>query len=558
MGETERPLPVSGQVSAEPDVPPTSDPPPLDQAETRQLDVIRRFGMVGALLLAAGSLGAGASPVFNPLTTVPVLGLFSRMPTVALALAFAGMAMIVLGWLWLGRFARPGRCRLLSRAQLRRTMLTWTAPLLFVPPMFSKDVYSYLAQSKIAALSLNPYKLGPATALGVADPLTRGVPTIWRDTPAPYGPLFITVGRAVTALSGNHVVTGVYLQRLLELIGIALIVWAVPRLAQRCGVPKVSALWLGVANPLVLWHLVIGSHNEALMIGLMLAGFELALRRMPHVTPGQPVPPVTRPELLWLLAGVTVITLGTAVKISAAPALGFLAVLVARRWGARLRHLVLASALLLVVFAVVTVAVSLGTGLGFGWIGALGTNGVVKSWESPVTAIGLLAGVVGILFGVGNHTDSTIAIMRAAGELGSVLITVKLLWDTWKGRLQPVLGLGLCLGVVVVLGATVQAWYLLWASVPLAIGLGESRLRTFTVWLSAVVAMILPSTGGSFDGHTYTLPDAYLAAAIVLGIAVFAVRKAVPLAPWRDPSADAPPEPAAETGPGRGVPSTTA
>ncbi|HEX5119410.1 MAG TPA: polyprenol phosphomannose-dependent alpha 1,6 mannosyltransferase MptB [Pseudonocardiaceae bacterium] len=568
MGETERPRPVGGPPRADPDPEPIADsraplagptdPPPLDRAETRQLDVIRRFGTVGALLLAAGSLGAAASPVFNPLTTVPVLGLFSRMPTVALALAFAGMAMIVLGWLWVGRFARPGRARMMSRGQLRRIMLTWGVPLVFVPPMFSRDVYSYLAQSKIAALGLNPYKLGPATALGVADPLTRGVPTIWRDTPAPYGPLFITVGRAVTVLSGNHVVTGVYLQRLLELIGIALIVWAVPRLAQRCGVPKVSALWLGVANPLVLWHLVIGSHNEALMIGLMLAGFELALRRMPRVGRGLPVPPVTRPELLWLLAGVVVITLGTAVKFSAAPALGFLAVLVARRWGAKPRHLVAACALLLAVFGIITVAISLGTGLGFGWIGALGTNGVVKSWESPMTGVGLLAGSIGILFGVGNHTDSTIAIMRTIGELATVVITVKLLWDTWKGRLQPMLGLGLCLGVVVILGATVQAWYLLWASIPLAIGLGESRLRTFTVWLSAVVAMILPSTGGSFDGHTYTLPDAYVAAAIVLGIAVFLVRRSVPLLPWRDPSSEEVSEVETQTGPGDGVTRPTA
>jgi alpha-1,6-mannosyltransferase len=385
MGDARRALAgepaEAGDVAGVPVVDDTSDAPPLDATELRQLDVIRRFGTVGALLLAAGSLGAGASPVFNPLTTVPVLGLFSRMPTVALALAFAGMAMIVLGWLWLGRFVRPGRCRLITRSQLKRTMLTWTIPLLFVPPMFSKDVYSYLAQSKIAALGLDPYKLGPATALGVADPLTRGVPTIWRDTPAPYGPLFITLGRVVTALSGDHVVTGVYLQRLLELLGIAMIVWAVPRLAHRFGVPTVSALWLGVANPLVLFHLIIGSHNEALMIGFMLAGFELAMRRMPKVRPGAPAPPMTRQELLWLLAGATLITFGAAVKISAAPALGFLGVLVARRLGARPRHLVAAAGLMIVVSAVVTVAVSLGTGLGFGWIGAVSANSVVKSWE---------------------------------------------------------------------------------------------------------------------------------------------------------------------------------
>jgi alpha-1,6-mannosyltransferase len=513
-----------------------ADAPPLDQDEARQVNVIRRFGTVGALLLAAGSLGASASPVFNPLTTVPVLGLVSRMPTVALASAFAGMAMIVVGWLWLGRFVRPGRVRLISRRQLKRVMLTWTVPLLFVPPMFSRDVYSYLAQSKIATLGLNPYVLGPATALGVADPLTRGVPNIWRDTPDPYGPLFITVGRVITALSGDHVVTGVYLQRLLELLGVAMIVWALPRLARRFGVQQVSALWLGVANPLVLWHLIIGSHNEALMIGPMLAGFELALRYLPKYVPGEPVPRVTQQEVLWLLAGASVITLGAAVKISAAPALGFLGVMVARRWGARPRHLVLAAVVVGSVFGVILTAASLGTGLGFGWISALGTNGLVKSWMSPMTGLGFLAGGLGIAFGLGNHSDSTISIMRMIGELASVVVMAKLLWDTWKGRLQPMVGLGLSLGAVVVFGATVQAWYLLWAAVPLAAAIGASGFRTAATVISAFVAMIVPPTGSTFDGRAYVLPTAAVAAFVVVAIAVFLVRGKLPLLPWHDPA----------------------
>jgi alpha-1,6-mannosyltransferase len=276
------------------------------------------------------------------------------------------------------------------------------------------------------------------------------------------------------------------------------------------------------------------------MIGFMLAGFELAMRRMPKVRPGAPAPPMTRQELLWLLAGATLITFGAAVKISAAPALGFLGVLVARRLGARPRHLVAAAGLMIVVSAVVTVAVSLGTGLGFGWIGAVSANSVVKSWESPVTGLGLLAGALGILFGVGNHTDATIGVMRALGTLASVVVTAKLLWDSWRGRLQPMIGLGLCLGAVVLLGATVQAWYLLWAVVPLAAGTGASGFRTFATWLSAAVAMILPPTGGSFDGHTYILPDSYAAAAVVVVVAVFAIRKCLPLLPWRDPGGVAP------------------
>jgi alpha-1,6-mannosyltransferase len=430
----------------------------------------------------------------------------------------------------------------------------WVAPLIVVPPMFSRDVYSYLAQCKIAFLGLNPYQLSPAAALGFADPLTRGVPTIWRETPAPYGPLFLTIGRTVTALSGDHVVTGVYLQRLLELIGLAMIVWTLPRLARRFGVPPVSALWLGAANPLVLWHLIVGAHNEALMLGFMLAGFEIALRRLPVVRPGGPIPPITRPEILYLLAGASLITLGAAIKIPAVAALAFLGVMVAHRWGARTRHLVYSGLLFSAIATAILVATSVGTGLGFGWISAANTNGLVKSWMSPMTGLGYLAGGLGILFRVGNHTDTTIGIVRLIGQFASVVIAIKLIWDTWKGRLPPMIGLGVALGAVVLLGATVQPWYLLWAAIPLAAGTRASKFRTAATVICACVAMVVPPTGSTFDGHAYILPDAYGAAVVVIAIAMILVRKTLPMRFWRDPADDSP----ADRGPTEGVVHTTA
>ena len=506
-------------------LPTTSEPAPLDETDERQLKLVRRFGTTGALLLAAGSLGASASPVFNPLVTTPFLGLFVRMPTVELACAFIGMAMIVLSWLWLGRFVRPGRARVISPRQLRRTLITWAVPLLVVPPMFSRDVYSYLAQSKIAALGLDPYKLGPVPALGVSDPLTRGVDGIWRDTPAPYGPLFLYIGRGLNAISGNHVVTGVYLQRALELVGIALIVWAVPRLARRFGVSPVNALWLGVGNPLLIWHLLIGVHNEALMIGLMLAGFEIAMIGIPKI--GQPV---TTHEILWLLAGVSVITLGVAVKLSAIATLGFLGVLVARRWGGRFRHLVYATLLVTGVFSVLTVIISLGTGLGFGWVNAVNSsNGIVLSWESPVTAVGFMAGGLGIVLGLGNHTDTTVGVMRWLGEIASVLTAIVLLWRSYRGRIHPMVGLGLALGVVALLSATVQPWYLLWAIVPLATAVNNRKFRAATAIVSAGYGMITPLPTGGPISAGYVGIDAYLAAAIVFVIVLLVVRRWIPI-----------------------------
>ena len=147
----------------------------LDPTETRQLDAVRRFGTVGALLMGLGSLGAGTAPVLgNPVVGHLVFGLFPRMPTASLAVAYTGIAMVVLAWLWLGALVKPGRARLVSRRQMDRLMLLWAAPLLVAPPMFSRDVYSYLAQSAMVNRGLDPYVLGPAEALGVDHPLVRG------------------------------------------------------------------------------------------------------------------------------------------------------------------------------------------------------------------------------------------------------------------------------------------------------------------------------------------------------------------------------------------------
>ncbi|MDQ3904746.1 MAG: polyprenol phosphomannose-dependent alpha 1,6 mannosyltransferase MptB, partial [Actinomycetota bacterium] len=248
----------------------------LNATETCQLNTVRRFGTAGALLMGLGSLGAGTAPVLgNPVVGHLVVGLFARMPTASLAVAYTGIAMVVLAWLWLGALANPGRARRISRTQLDRTMLMWAAPLLVAPPMFSRDVYSYLAQSAMVNRGLDPYVLGPAQALGIDHPLVRGIPTIWRNTPAPYGPLFLTLGRPIDWIAGEDVVLGVLLHRLLAVAGLVMVVWALPRLARRVGVSAVFALWLGAANPLVLFHLVSGVHNEALMIGMMLVGLEL-------------------------------------------------------------------------------------------------------------------------------------------------------------------------------------------------------------------------------------------------------------------------------------------
>src|SRR5699024_427169 len=97
-------------------------------------------------------------------------------------------------------------------------------------------------------------------------------------------------------------------------------VWAIPHLARRCGVHPVPALWLGALNPIVLFHVVSGMHNEALLVGIMLVAVELGLRGNGWSTA--------------VLAGI-LLSLGGAIKPPGFIALGFLGVLLARRNGGR-------------------------------------------------------------------------------------------------------------------------------------------------------------------------------------------------------------------------------
>ncbi|TCP46213.1 alpha-1,6-mannosyltransferase [Tamaricihabitans halophyticus] len=509
---------------------------PLDAGERRSLEAIRRFGTVGALLLAVGSLGAGAAPVVNPLQGWPVIGLFGRLSTVALACAFAGICMMIIGWLLLGRFARPKAARIVSRAQLDRTLLMWMLPLLVIPPLFSRDVYSYLAQSEIVYRGLDPYIQGPANALGVEHPLTRGVSNIWRDTPAPYGPLFLMFGSGISSLVGNQVVTGVMLQRLFALAGVALIVWALPRLAKRFGVHPSTALWLGAANPLVLFHLIAGAHNEALGIGLMMAGLVFGLRWLPKRPSGQPPPPTQRHELLGILLGSVVLSLAVLVKVQAIVALGFYGVMLARRWGGGYRHLFRAAAIQTVVVTITVVGFCVGSGLGFGWIGALDTPAMVRSWMSPVSQLGNLGGVLGMWFDLGDHRVAVTSVIYGFATVLAAVITLKLLWDAFHGKRHPVIALGAALGAFLILHPALQPWYLLWAVIPLAASAGDSRFRKLATLVSAVLAVVLPPTGSTFDGRSFVLTQGYLGGIVVVLIALVVLHRVYPLTRRRSAS----------------------
>ncbi|BBZ69131.1 polyprenol phosphomannose-dependent alpha 1,6 mannosyltransferase MptB [Mycobacterium paraseoulense] len=518
---------------------------PLNDTELTALQRTRLFGATGTVLMAIGALGAGARPVVqDPTFGVRLLNLPSRIQTVSLTMTTTGAVMMALAWLMLGRFALGSRR--MSRGDLDRTLMLWILPLLIAPPMYSKDVYSYLAQSQISLEGLDPYRVGPASGLGLSHVFTLSVPTLWRETPAPYGPLFLWIGRGISAITGENIVAAVLCHRLVELIGVALIVWATPRLARRCGVAEVSALWLGAANPLLIMHLVAGVHNEALMLGLMLAGAEFALRGIdaPQLFPASWRPGPQWEPLGMLLAGAVLIVLSSQVKLPSLLALGFVTMALAYRCGGNLRALLLAGGAMTALSLAVMAVVGWASGLGFGWIYTLGTANVVRSWMSPPTLLALGTGQVGILLGLGDHTTAVLGLTRAIGVLIIMVMVGWLLVAVFRGRLHPIGGLGVALGVTVLLFPVVQPWYLLWAIIPLAAWATRSGFRTAVIVITLVVGIFGPTANGDRFA-LFQIVDATLASTVIVAALIALTYTRLPWRRMPAEGSETPPQPVA-------------
>jgi hypothetical protein len=211
----------------------------------------RAVGLAGSALIAIGGLGAGALPV-----GIPYLpgGHHARLGLVGV---YTGLALLLLAWWWYGRVTRgdhaDGSCR-----TARWTLALWVAPLLLAPPLFSRDVYSYLAQGLMIDSGMDVYRHGPSVLGGM---VAAQVPAIWQHTPSPYGPVFLIVAEVVAGPLSSHLLLGVLAMRLVAIAGLALLAGSVPILARSTGVRPSSATWLAVLNPLVLIHLVDGAHN---------------------------------------------------------------------------------------------------------------------------------------------------------------------------------------------------------------------------------------------------------------------------------------------------------
>ncbi|MHB9864274.1 polyprenol phosphomannose-dependent alpha 1,6 mannosyltransferase MptB [Streptomyces sp. YIM S03343] len=417
------------------------------------------LGFAGTAVLALGGETAG-------LPVRELVGTEEARAALGLVCVYFGVVLLIAAWALLGRVVRGPRPP--STRALLLVLVVWAAPLLLAPPLFSRDVYSYLAQGAMVDAHIDVYAHGPDQLGG---PLADEVAPLWRHTAAPYGPVFLAVASTLSGLTRGALPAGLFAMRLVALLGVALMAAALPRLARHCGADPAAALWLGALNPLVLLHLVAGAHNDAIMLGLLGMGLVAALGH-------RPVP------------GTVLITLAALVKAPAV--LGLVVVVVLQLRAGRRPARVVPTALATAI--VITVAATAATGTGYGWIRALDTPVSPHNWALS----SLLGRATGALL---ERLGSGLAPLAVPVWHGlGLAITAAVVLAIWRRlRPSPVYALGLSLAAIAAFGPAIRPWYALWGLFLIAAAAPDTPVRHRMAAVTGVLALAALPSGGPAD-----------------------------------------------------------
>lgn len=427
-------------------------------------DPLVRRGALGTTLVSAGSLTPAFLPPQPAIVDLLDLQWLSSGAgrLAATALLVLGMALLVDAWLRLR--PAPGSPPISSR-----TWLLWSLPLLVAPPLFSRDAYSYAAQGLLVGLGMDPYVVGPSATPG---PFADQVDPLWLYTPAPYGPLGLQIQHLVVTLTGEHAYLAAVAMRLPALLAVGLLAATLPRLAERFGVSRDHALWLGVLNPLVLMHFIGGAHNDAIMIALVVSALLLASHR--HL----------------LLASMTVAAAASVKQTGALALVGVLGLALsdgqARRERPRssdaayfARCAAWVGAAAAATFTVITML----TGLGWGWVANLSVPVSLRSMLAPPTLVGSL---IEWLMTVGGMPDPWVELALPVVRGAAALIGLAVIaWLAWRvAPRAPVVATASAFLVFCATGPVVHPWYVLWGGVLLGATALGSRAIQAVVWVT--------------------------------------------------------------------------
>jgi hypothetical protein len=185
-----------------------------------------------------------------------------------------------------------------------------------LPPVGSGDHLNYAAYGRMAVTGHDPYVTGARDLPG--DPVAEAVEAPWREEPSIYGPIATAQQAVASLIGGDSVRLTVFVLSLTNALAFALVGLVLYRMGAATPGGRHRAVLLWTGNPLLLFHLVSGAHNDVLAIAAAVGALAVFKPSSPPRT----------------MAAGALVGVGAAIKLPAALVGGGPAwvLLVARRW----------------------------------------------------------------------------------------------------------------------------------------------------------------------------------------------------------------------------------
>lgn len=478
---------------------------------TKRARAVTSYGLVGSVLILLGSFGVGWLVTDSPVSRWgPAIWLRSEHLGVAFSVIAltAGCWILCHAWLRL-RHLMPSTHDDDPHTTLRTVTsaaVIWSAPQLLAVPIFSRDLFAYLNQGRLVLAGEDPYTTGVSA---LDNWFQLGTDIGWAEDATPYGPLFLWLAAGVMRISGDSAELAVLLFRILCVLGVVLILIFVPKLARLLGTDPARAQWVTGANPLLIISFITSAHNDALMVGLALAGTWCALRA--GAARGGA-------HWLWGVAAVMLLVASIGTKLITLVMLPFIGLLWAgshASWPRRFAYWFLTAGLA----GGTLIGLGMIGGYGLGWVTVLAGAGSGATFWAPLAILAAPFAALLLLFD--QSPDIVFDTMSLIGRLAAIIVVLYLMIRGSEHRIfQRMMW---AFAAVVVLSPLIQPWYLLWI-LPLFAAAGSltETSRRWPLGLTIAATAFLLAFGAADQLSIHQFLEADLAM-MLLSIAVSVV-----------------------------------
>jgi hypothetical protein len=238
-----------------------------------------RLGRAGLAAIGLGLAAFLATALLGPSAMQPALPGAAGEPPYSVAAhpsPYLVIGLVVLGVL--AGAAGLGLCLLAIRRgwscpprPLLVAGLLVAAAFAVLPPVGSGDHLNYAVYGRMAVTGHDPYSTAARDLPG--DPIAGVVEPPWREEPSIYGPIATAQQAFASWIGGDSVRLTVFVLSLTNALAFAAVGLLLYRLAGRTGTRtgRLRSVLLWTGNPLLLFHLVSGGHNDVLAIAAAVA-----------------------------------------------------------------------------------------------------------------------------------------------------------------------------------------------------------------------------------------------------------------------------------------------